>query len=558
MRILKIILILLLSVVLLYCAGWIYLVNNITKNINYYANKPINLEKLLGSYNVSFSKLSLVGFPFKMEAIIHSYAEETKGSKTSYLDPIRISYSLSDDQFYIRYNGDVTSSYKPVGYDFGVKIQVEDFLLAIKIPIGKSLFYTLSKMKDPFEIVNHIKECNIITKKVKIFDIGTQEQLFDKDYESLKLIWKNTKWYLNINDFLYNIPQQYSVSYQVKTNSIKKADYSNIVLPKSLFSGVFTIPNKVDLKIDAEIKTSASYIKDFLKNYLIALEGYFKGETIEIIPIKKIECQYFTDPNNRTKTKLSVVFNTDIEIKEGFGNKLLSFYNFIFPAITSNSIGKLINNGINYMITNKDFLHLPQLENTKYNVIIDLNSDYISDKPFVQLNDFSFFSNNSGIKLTSEIEPPTILNPYNVFSSKWITNGRLYIQNYCDVVDFFSRWFFIFGKYRHLSQDVKAVYSNVNKIFLKIISDYPKSISDDVIISYNINSQQSQKSKIGSVKIKDITVIYESCLYNKFFEMVGGGDDALTKIKKLVPYFDINDRTLQNMLLFYNEMLKNN
>ena len=131
---------------------------------------------------------------------------------------------------------------------------------------------------------------------------------------------------------------------------------------------------------------------------------------------------------------------------------------------------------------------------------------------------------------------------------KWSAKGLLYVKNYPSVVKFTSGYIYRFGKFKFLSEDARSLYVDVNTEFLKHISDYPKSTSNDLSIKYMADSSNLNKMELGSIKVDKIGPLYMSMLYKKLFDKVGYGGDVLTRMHDIIPDINANDPILQKIL----------
>ena len=164
------------------------------------------------------------------------------------------------------------------------------------------------------------------------------------------------------------------------------------------------------------------------------------------------------------------------------------------------------------------------------------------NKKLLKVNNLSIFSNKSGFKLQHEMEIVSRGKPL------WKANGLLFIKNYPSVVEFSSGYIYRFGKFKFLKDEARELYVEVNKAFLKDISDYPDSKSNDLSIEYKADSRNIQNTKIGTIKLSQIGKLYALMLYQKLFDKVGHGGDVFSRMKKIIPTLDINEPMLKKIL----------
>jgi hypothetical protein len=537
MRVIKIIIALMLIIIIGYSFAWYYIANKITSEINNnYANKPIVVHGIdKAEYHISFKKAHASGFPFKMLMSISGWTEESRGAIINYMSPIHMGYSFGTQKIYVSYNGDIEALYKPINTKFGAKPKVKDYLITIDMPLNRKLIDTISNMKDSFEVVNHLGELNISTKKVEIFDLNSDEKFFDKEYELFKFSYKPTKYYVNLDDLLNNIPQFYKVEYVVKTNEVNDKSRR---LPVSLFYGFSVLPSGFDIKGSATIKTGAKTAKDLAKE--IDLDANLEC-TSPLFDVGPVKINYKGGIGEKSRGA-QIFVDSKVQLKKGFFEDVFKKYMSVSPRVVAMPGGQIINREILYIIANKDAFRFNDLENSRYEVNVDLNSYRSKDKIKLKVNNLSIFSQDSGIRFVHDSEASTTRE------KNWHANGILYIKNYPAVIDFTSGYIYRFGKFKILSNEARELYVDVNKTFLKQISDYPTSTSNDLSFEYIVNSQKLNKTKVGTVQFDQLAKLYQLILYDKLLAKVGPGGDVLAKMKNIVPYLDENEPSLKKLL----------
>ena len=194
-----------------------------------------------------------------------------------------------------------------------------------------------------------------------------------------------------------------------------------------------------------------------------------------------------------------------------------------------------------HLIKNKKELHLEELENNKFHLGFDTNWTMDDQLMKQQLQDFTLSSDYSAIKLKHDLK-------YYLKNKAWQLNGILYINNYQPVIEYFSSYFYNISKYRNLGPQAHDVYIAANKDFARLISDHPKSQSNDLSFEYDINSANYANSKIGSVSLLEITPLYTLTIYQKLLDKVGSSGDILSKMKAIMPNIDENEPMLKGIL----------
>lgn len=539
MRIAKYILIFLVVLLACYCSCWYYIISNIRNDINArYATQKIYVKALVNTeeYFITFDKASITGFPFDMELNLHGWKEESKGALISYHSPIKIGYSFTNQHAYIAYDGEIDAAYKPLASSFGAILKIKNYLIKLDIPLTRKLLSAISKMTDSGELVNYIKGIEVATGGVQITDKQENELFSDKEYEKLNFTFVPAKYYLTLQDLLNEIPSEYTVNYSVKTKPVK---FSFRPIPVSLLYGFFNLPSDFSASGKVKIKTEAKKAEELFSNFNAEVEVAFSAPKIDLNSFKLL-FKTGLSPEKRKGTALSI--DSKIRLKDSFFEELFKKYEAIKPRVISTHAGRLVDQEVSYIISNKDIFRFKDLENSDYFLNLDLENTNNSKGPLVKLNDFSIYSGESGFKLTYRSQ----FNYMN--GTNWKADGVLLIKNYPVVVDFNSNYILRFGDFRFLSDPARNLYIDVNKAFLKQISDYPTSTSNDLSFDYSISTDNWSEGKIGSSKIVQLPELYKILLYKKLFNVIDLHGDILIQIKKLLPNLDENEPVFKKIL----------
>ena len=539
MRIAKYILIFLVVLLAFYCSCWYYIISNIKNDINArYATQKIYVKALVNTeeYFITFDKASITGFPFDMALNLHGWKEESKGAIISYHSPIKIGYSFTNQYAYIAYDGEIDAAYKPLASSFGAILKIKNYLIKLDIPLTRKLLSAISKMTDSGELVNYIKDIEVATGEVQIIDKQENELFSDKEYEKLNFTFVPAKYYLTLQDLLNEIPSEYTVNYSVKTKPVK---FSFRPIPVNLLYGFFNLPSDFSASGKVKIKTEAKKAEELFLNFNAEVEVAFSAPKIDLNSFKLL-FKTGLSPEKRKGTALSI--DSKIRLKDSFFEELFKKYEAIKPRVISTHAGRLVDQEVSYIISNKDIFRFKGLENSDYFLNLDLETTNNSKGPLVKLNDFSIYSGESGFKLTYRSQ----FNYMN--GTNWKADGVLLIKNYPVVVDFNSNYILRFGDFRFLSDSARNLYIDVNKAFLKQISDYPTSTSNDLSFDYSISTDNWSEGKIGSSKIVQLPELYKILLYKKLFNVIDLHGDILIQIKKLLPNLDENEPVFKKIL----------
>jgi hypothetical protein len=537
MRLIKYIVIFLVILSIGYSFGWYYIAGKITTDINdNYAGKKLDITGLnQEEFFISFDKATSKGFPFEMAVNLEGWREESKSTSITYSSPVQLGYNLVSQSAYISYDGEIIAAYKPLESNYGAILKIKDYLIKLSVPLSKELFVTIANMKDPIEMINHVGDLSISTKEVQIFDKQENELFYDKDHERLKFSFVPAKHYENLQDLLNNIPQEYHLHYVVRTKPVK---FMARRIPVSLFYGFSVLPAGFDATASISVKTEAKTIQELSKTLEIKADCTLAGAHIDV-PSLKMEFQGGIDLLKGRNMKLLI--DSKIRLKEGLFDELFAKYDSVRHNVLAAPGGHLINQEMSYIIANKDAFRFKDLENSNYDLNLDMVSSHTNATSLVKLNNFSIYSGDSGFKLNNE-------SVMKMTQQSWNSNGVLLIKNYPAVVDFSSGYIYRFGKFRFLNDKARELYIKINKEFLKQISDHPESTSNDLSFEYSYVSNDPSNAKIGSVTVGQIAELYQLMLYKKLFESVDPHGDILNQMKKILPDLNENDPMFKKLL----------
>lgn len=539
MRLARYIFILVLALLATYSFGWYYLANKAAGEINTkYAGKKISIEPLINGqeYTISFDKASASGFPFALSINLHNWQEESKGSLISYKEAVSIGYNLLSQVAYISYNGDVDAAYKPVSNGFGAVLKINDYMIKVSLPLTGKLFKTIPSMQDFAELINYIGEITISTKEVQIFDKQEDELFYNKEYEKLKFSFTTAKYYKSLDEIINDIPKEYEIHYSAQTKPVK---FRSRRIPVSLFYGFALMPSDFKISGVVNIKTKAKTIKEFASDIEAKADVTFSASKVDLTSFK-LAFNGDLDLIKGRNTKLLI--DGKFRTKDGLFESLFKQYESIKPKILGMPAGAAINQEMTYIIANKEAFRFKDLENSDYNFNIDMVSSHSKNNAVINVNNLSIYSGDSGFKLTHE----STMKQSNL--KDWNAKGVLLVKNYPSVVEFSSGYIYRFGKFRFLNDEARSLYVDVNKTFLKTISDHPASSSGDLSFDYTLDSSNLPNGKIGSTQVDKIPDLYYSILYKKLFAMIDPAGDLLSQMKKILPDLNENEPLFKKLL----------
>ncbi len=525
-------------ILLIYTIAWFVITITISNKLNQqYANHYIN-SRSIGmeqQYFIKFNKIANYGFPFKIAIQIIGWYEESDDTIIEFNTPIYIGYDLLKQSCFISYSGDATGSYKPTELKFGSKFKSANYSITAKIPLSFKLLKIFTEKKDPFEIINFIRDLEFRSENTQIFDLYNQEKLYDEDHTIISFSFEKSKYYTSIEDFSKNIPQKLNIKYSTK---ILKSDILNRKIPAGMLLYRFAWPFAFNFQGEFYIKTNKSLFSDFTKDLEIKVISAKSSSDIQE-SLTNLLYRSKSDENNRD-TYLTI--NSKFDLKSGFSDNLLNFINYILPYIPLLPKNLSFVEELKYISDNKNIFSLTELENRQY--IFDLTVNFIARNQnaiTVQIDNLSLFSNNTGLRLSKELK----INLFGNFDIK----GLVILNNYPKIIDLVNNYYFNLGRFKEFSSDSRNLYQQSTKYFLKTISDHPDSNSNDISFEYQLNSNNIEKGKIGTVDFNKIVPLYYLALYRKASEKIHIGDNIVKKMQELIPDFNKHQKLLQQLMI---------
>ena len=535
MRLIKILLIISILFLLALSSVWFYATKKISLYLNeYYSNKEFSIDGIdKTNYFILFDRISPSGYPSKIAWKVNGWREESRTASIVYNSPLEFGYDFLAQNFFIHYDGEIIASYKPSKGGFGARLLIRDYNITLDMPLNFNLLKKLKNINNPFQLINHVADIKISSNKVEIFDLIDNEKFYDKAYEKAKCSFVPQKTYENSEDFLSHIPQEYNINYVVKINP---NDAIARRLPVSLFYGFSLLPAGFNLNFNMDIKTSSNNFDEFMKEVEIKTNI---DSSSKYINLENISLSYKAK-NYRNEFILDV--SSKITIKDGLFDMLFEKYSLYAASQNKSPIGALIERDLSYLIQNKETYSFKDLENITFDMGLKMNSYTSNDKKYLKIEDFNITTDKSGIRLRHEME--------SKFGSKneWFLKGILFITNYPTTIELASKYVYKFDKFKFLNDKARILYANLNKSFLKNISDHPDSESNDLSFEYDIDSKNLSLAKVGSSKMNNLKQIYDLTLYQKLLETVGYGGDVLGRIREILPEIDGHEPFLEKIL----------
>jgi hypothetical protein len=351
------------------------------------------------------------------------------------------------------------------------------------------------------------------------------------------LVFNKHKYYTSLEDFLTNVPKRLDILYQTKLNNIVAG---RVVAPANLLYGIFW-PFSFSGKAQIYLKTGESNFNNIFNDFEIGVTHFSSSNNIH----SALSNIFYRNKINNTNIDIDFTNNSQIELRTGFFDNLFEFCKYLvtylqgsYPTtnIVKNQLIKLIINKLEYIIDNKDkFIGIRELENRKYECDIDLSLAIRQGQVYNKINNFSIFSGKTGLRLTNHNE----INPLK----GWSMRGIAGLNNYPKIIDLLSGYLYQFAKFKELTAENQKLYTEAIKYFLKSISDYPKSISDDLTFEYKIDSTNLDKGAIGTIEVHQLKMLYYLALWQKLIATGKSPEEYLKTIKELAP--DLSENELE-------------
>jgi len=531
-------------IILIYSILWFWIFNSLANTLTKeHAGRSINGQVIgMEQYSFGFSKISAYGFPFKFAIKIINWYEENSVSKIEFKSPIYLGYDLFKQSFFLSYSGNAIGWHKPLQGGFGANFYSDYYQISIKMPLSFELFKIFINKKPPFEIINFIKKIELRSDKTQIFDLIDKQKLYDEDHSYCALSLDTTEYYTDIDDFINNPPKKINITYSTK---ILDSQLQYKLIPSGLLLYRFAWPIAVAINSKFYIKTNSTTLYDWFKDFEIHA-SYLKTSNnfhnLESNFLYKIRNNSIN--NKAIATNNNIIFKLDgqIDLKPGFSDQLfnaLSYLAMFIPQMpqTYNYI-----NDIKYIIDNKDKFNLAEFEKRQYRLSYDMEVQHTLNEALVKINDFSIFSEDTGIRLNNT-------STKQLFQ-KLDSKGLLALNNYPKIIDIIAKYFGHLGRFKTFSDETKEIYVAAIKSFLKNISDHPNSTSNNISLECEIDFSDIDKAKIGSLgDINKLWPLFYIELYKQALTKIQPGDNSLIRLQQLIPDFNNHQKLFQELMI---------
>lgn len=547
--------------IFIYTLCWLWLLFSASHQLNnQLANKNINFSSTNQAHYVKFQKIIPSGFPFKIAFKVIGWTEENNIGKLICVDPIYVGYDILKQELYGRYDGEITALYKPLELKFGSRIITKDYIFSLKLPLKKRLFELLANSDlDKFAVFNYAQDLQLTIGKTKIYDLINDEKFYDQDFRAFKISFIKRKNYTSLEDFVSNIPNEVNI---IIDNKIQQSTFEKKLIPSNFlfaFNIPFILNGRTDIKVKFNQPLLANIPKDLEFNmiysgiYAPTLEQqnrttiFYKGQILD----------------KEKKSDVRLLVNSTFTLEKGVFDKIFKSLKYLTTIRKNETFMEILRENksmqmiIGGYIDRLDNPHSRQLEGRKYRFDLDLKLSSDPKATTLAVNDLGLFSNNTGLRVQGK-------NTLDM-NAIWNIKGLSTINNYSLLIDLIVKKDML-GIMRNFSADACNIYAAATTNFLKSVSDYPNSDSQDLSFEYNASSQDFNNAKIGSTEFKNLGALYNFALYKKVIETIKPGEDVAQRIKELLPSLDQKKIDILQQLIgqpanidtqMWNEIIKN-
>lgn len=450
---------------------------------------------------------------------ISGIEERNENEIIKYNDYLYVFFNPFLLNFYIKYKGG-SEIINHNGKFFADIDVLQSFILNFKLSTYIALF------KTNYTLLKYIKLINLDIKKLRIWQENKEGDLFNinDSYLSFKTKFKK---YKNFEDLISNLPNLYNLSGFVNMNSGLTKDllgFNSLLMwnpSKYSFYGPFFIQlDSKSPKFNLKKPLDNSKIR-FICNQCRSDLFNFSGELN-------------THINNDDK---SIQAKCTISLSKDFFKNLPSWYHnllFIIKGFSQESVRILQKpeKSFSTEILTKDYFF-------DFFIQYSLSDEILSAKiPFMIVK-----SEETGLSLSGDFKFTNDFD-YKLDSSIVLLNAKR-------IVDYWTRFLI-----KEIEQDKDMpnsainLNSDINYNFLKSISEYPKSISKDLMLNVKLDSE-ANIGKIGKYDFFGILDKYFEIKTNVILQNAKNSDNPFGYIKKNVP--ELSEQTIIDLLSASNE-----
>lgn len=523
---------------LVFAGGWFYLTSKIASELNIYADQPIRLDEKDDVF-LSFKQIRPTGFPFKIAWQLKELRQEERNVTYEHIDPVSFGYDLLKQELFVDLSGkkEIIPKFKIVPPISGVS---EQFLFVASLPISRKLLNFLTNIQESteaIELINYFNELKFVGKNTTIYNNLTGDIIGKSYRDQHSISFTPSIYYKTKEDFFRVLPKR-------------------IIIHSQLDFDLKPIPYLIDQTNSEEIPIIYRVLNLFSSNFSENLHIDFKHrqteDNIQAISTLDIEgninSAYFNLKEFKSQLSSSraitnfdhtIKTNAKLNLKSGLFDYLFAAYSQSLAPYLQNSPFAYIGHQINHLLKDKDKLGFEQLEGNDYECKFSASLSQNQAENNLKINELSLYSDNSGLQFSGSADRNL---------DRRQSSGTLLLHNYPAIIDFNANYIYRFGKFNILGAEARAIYTEASKSFLKEISDYPKSSSNELSFTYSLDSKNSTQNKIGNVNIAQLSKLYNLNLYQKLLDKVGTEGNIVKKMQEIIPSIDPNEPLLKNIL----------
>ncbi|WP_202149693.1 hypothetical protein [Candidatus Sarmatiella mevalonica] len=464
---------------LLYIVLWFILVYPICNILNNVNNRNENNTQEQPKF--SFTSISPHGFPLFLGLRINNLRENQESVEISLSHPLYLEYSLFTGVVHIKYDGEIISRYKISTDQFDSIINIDKMAYSFAIPFT---WKNISRLRhDPTDLINAIHSVDYRHSALVVRNKFSNEMLYESGEQFINLTKQDTRVELDLRK---NLPQSIAMEYKINNKSY--VDFERLPAPTSMLYGAF-IPISICSNGSITLSTHGQAISDFYRDYRLQYSG------IVDINLLKFDGQISYETSS---TKHAFYTKMNLEIKNNFFDtayRIISLVKYL-NARTKNRYDFDISS-----IEKFDSKEYKILEGRSYQVdamlsIINQSLDVLT---------VSCINNKNGIYLNCKPQE----NKSERVDNRKDYEVNLGINNANKIVSLLTKLITPQNINAKLTEIERDIFAKANYFFLKSISEYPKSQSDNFLIS---GYWSGEKIKVNDKPLSEILPLYDFAL----------------------------------------------
>lgn len=531
---------------LTYALGWMLILHSFTKSINrQYADQYFSAKNLgfPDEYYVKFTEVSPVGFPFMIAVKIVGWQEEGESNLFECKSPIYIGYDLIKQRIFLSYSGEALSRYKPINAGFGSRLKIDDYNVAVGLPLTSHLIGTVfTKERSWFELINFMHSFAVTSGNVKINDLVDGRLLYELEGQNTTISFEKQKHYTSLQDFQDNIPQRWDVL------SHNKVAYSKFegkqIIPISIFYS-FWKTFLLSGESRFYIKTGANKMQDFATDMEIGVDYAHSSSNVH----NAKSTLFYKGKINGEIADIRLKGTSNFALKEGFFDSLLELSGYLvsFSSGSPFGLGKMIANELEYIKDNKEKFSFKELENREYNFEVDMDLNTNNQSALFNVRRLSVISGNTGIGIINNTDMRSRLRWHIAGDLAWGIEGDVIMNNYHKLIELGINNLYNIGQFKSIPTKTRELHAAIARNFLTSISDHPRSTSPDLSFAYKLGSENISKGKVGSIVVEHLKPMYIFALYKTAAENIPGNEDIIGMIRQVDPELANDDQVMERL-----------